>query len=209
MRVLETILRLAHPFIPFITEELWQTVAPLAGRAGETIQLQPYPEADMQRRAPTESTQVETLKHLVESVRSLRSDMGLAPGQKVAAMLAGDFAGVGASALIDYLKTLARLSDVALVDALPQREAPVQIVDPLRIMLDVQIDVAAERERIAKDIARHEGEIAKARAKLANEGFVARAPGAVVEQERNRLAGFTATLDRLREQYARLGGISS
>ncbi|HSC24172.1 MAG TPA: valine--tRNA ligase [Casimicrobiaceae bacterium] len=210
VRVLESVLRLAHPFIPFITEELWHTVAPLAGVSGETIQLQAYPEADMQRRAPTESAQIATLKALVDSVRSLRSEMGLAPGQKVGAFLMGSAkSGVGAGALVDYLATLGRLSEVRLVDDLPQREAPVQVVDRLRIMLDVPIDVAAERERIAKDIVRHEGEIAKAKAKLANPSFVARAPGGVVEQERNRLAGFTATLDKLREQYARLGGISS
>jgi len=113
---------------------------------------------------------------------------------------------VGAAALVDYLAALARLSDVRLVDALPAREAPVQVVDPLRVMLDVQIDVAAERERLAKDITRHEGEIAKAQAKLANAGFVARAPAAIVEQERVRLAGFSATLAKLREQYGRLGG---
>jgi valyl-tRNA synthetase len=207
VRTLEAILRLAHPFIPFITEELWQSVAPLAGRSGETISLQDYPEADMQQRAPAASTQIATLQALVDSVRSLRSEMGLAPGQKVGAFVSGDLGGVGAAALADYLKALARLSDVRFVADLPQRDAPVQVVHPLRVMLDVQIDVAAERERLAKDIARHESEIAKAQAKLANEGFVARAPGAVVEQERTRLAGYSATLAKLREQYARLGGI--
>ncbi len=133
--------------------------------------------------------------------------MGLAPGQKVDAFIATEGRaadGADVAALVDYLKALARLSDVRIVDALPAREAPVQVVEPMRVMLDVQIDVAAERERIAKDIVRHEGEIAKSSAKLANEGFVARAPGDVVEQERTRLAGFTATLAKLREQYARL-----
>ncbi|HSC97890.1 MAG TPA: valine--tRNA ligase [Casimicrobiaceae bacterium] len=204
LRVLEAILRLAHPFIPFITEELWQSVAPLAGKTGDTISLQPYPQPDFEKLAPGESRQVATLKALVDSVRSLRSEMGLAPGQKVGAFISGDAGGAGP--LVDYLASLGRLSDVRLVDALPEREAPVQVVDPLRVMLDVQIDVAVERDRLAKDIARHEGEIAKAQAKLANEGFVARAPGAIVEQERARLAGFNATLVKLREQYARLGG---
>jgi valyl-tRNA synthetase len=206
VRVLEATLRLAHPFIPFITEELWQTVAPLAGRQGETISLQPYPEPDFGRLAPTASTQITTLRALVDSIRSLRSQMGLPPGQKVGAFIAGDVAGVGAGSLVDYLKTLARISDVQFVEALPERDAPVQVVHPLRVMLDVQIDVGAERERLAKDIARHEGEIAKARSKLANDGFVARAPAAVVEQERTRLANFSATLEKLREQFQRLAG---
>ncbi|MDE2209273.1 MAG: valine--tRNA ligase [Betaproteobacteria bacterium] len=211
VRTLEAILRLAHPFIPFITEELWQSVAPLAGTTGETISLQRYPDERDYRptsEATTASTQVAALKALVDSVRSLRSEMSLSPAQKVGAFIAGDLAGVGVGALTDYLKALARLSDVQLVGELPGRNAPVQVVDKLRVMLDVQVDVAAERERLARDIARHEGEIAKAKARLANEGFVARAPVTVVEQERKRLAGFNATLDKLREQYARLEGIS-
>ncbi|MGC1818193.1 MAG: valine--tRNA ligase [Casimicrobiaceae bacterium] len=207
VRTLEAILRLAHPFIPFITEELWQSVAPLAGRTGETISLQVYPVADFSGKADSSevTAQVSTLKGLVDSVRSLRSEMSLSPALKVGAFISGDVAGVGAGALTDYLKALARLSDVQLVGELPSRHAPVQVVHKLRVMLDVQIDVAVERERLAKDIARHEGEIAKAQAKLANEGFVARAPAAVVEQERARLAGFSATLEKLREQHARLG----
>jgi valyl-tRNA synthetase len=200
VRVLEAILRLAHPFIPFITEELWQSVAPLAGKSGATVSLQRYPEPDDAKRDPAASTQIATLQALVDSVRSLRSEMALAPGQKVGAFLAGDIAGVGAGALTDYLKALARLSEVHLVPALPERSAPVQVLDELRVMLDVQIDVAAERARLGKEITRLEGEIAKAQAKLANESFVGRAPAAVVEQERSRLASFVATLEKLREQ---------
>jgi valyl-tRNA synthetase len=203
VRVLEAILRLAHPFIPFITEELWQTVAPLAGKTGPTISLQPYPSPDMAKRDPAATTQVVTLQALVESVRSLRSEMGLAPGQKVGAFVAGDTRGI--AALADYAKVLARLSAVELVAELPKRSAPVQVVGNTRVMLDVKVDVAAERERIGKEVGRIEGEIAKAEAKLGNAGFVARAPGAVVEQERARLAAFKTTLDQLREQRQRLG----
>jgi valyl-tRNA synthetase len=205
VRVLEAILRLAHPFIPFITEELWQTAGPLAGKTGTTISLQPYPSPDMAKRDPAATTQVATLQALVESVRSLRSEMGLAPGQKVGAFVAGDLSGVGVAALTDYLKALARLSAVELVAELPQRPAPVQVVGHTRVMLDVKVDIAAERERIGKEVGRVEGEIAKAEAKLGNAGFVARAPAPVVEQERARLAAFKTTLDQLREQRQRLG----
>jgi valyl-tRNA synthetase len=131
--------------------------------------------------------------------------MALSPAQKVGAFVSGDLGDRTLASLADYLKALARLSDLRQVDALPARNAPVQIVGTLRVMLDVPVDVAAERERLSKDITRHEGEIARATAKLANEGFVARAPAAVVEQERSRLAGFSATLEKLREQHARLG----
>jgi valyl-tRNA synthetase len=206
LRVLETILRLAHPFIPFITEELWQTVAPLAGKTGETISLQPYPKPDMGLRAPMASTQVTTLRALVDAARSLRSEMGLSPGQKVGALIEGDFASVGVGALAPYVEALARLSHLKLVDRLPASPAPVAVVDTLRLMLEVEIDVAAERERLSKERTRIEGEVTKARAKLANEGFVARAPAAVVEQERARLSQFEATLAKVDEQVRRLPG---
>jgi valyl-tRNA synthetase len=204
VRVLEATLRLAHPFIPFITEELWQSVAPLAGVAGETVSLQPYPEPDPGRLAPRESAQIEVLKGLVDSCRSLRSEMGLSPAERVSALITGDVPGSGLGALLDYMKALARLSEARIVADFPATNAPVQVVDPHRIMLDVAVDPAAERERLAKEIARVEGEVAKAQAKLANEGFVARAPAAVVEQERTRLAGFRATLEKLGAQRARL-----
>jgi len=204
VRVLETTLRLAHPIIPFITEELWQTLAPLAGKHGDSISDQPYPKADFARLDPKASTAIATLMALVESCRSLRGQMNISPAARVAALIAGDVAGVGAGALLDYLKALAKLSDARIVEELPRSDSPVQIVDRLRVMLDIKVDPVVERERIGKDIVRHEGEIARLKPKLANAGFVDRAPAAVVAQERARLAGLESTLEKLRTQLERL-----
>jgi valyl-tRNA synthetase len=204
VRELEATLRLAHPFMPFISEELWQILGPLAGKKGDTISLQPFPQAHFERVDEAAGARMALLKDIVNACRTLRGEMGISPAQKVPLIAAGD--GATLTELAPYLVPLVKLSDVRIVDALPERESPVQIVGDYRLMLHIEIDVAAERERIAKDIARHEGEITKAQTKLANEGFVARAPATVVEQERARLAGFSATLAKLREQYTRLGG---
>ncbi len=204
LRVLETILRLAHPVIPFITEELWQTVAPLAGKKeADSLCLVAYPRANVERIDAKAEARVEQLKALVSAVRSLRGEMSLSPAQKVPLIVAGPVADVEAFA--PYLASLAKLESVtAAGDALPASPAPVQIVGDFRLMLKIEIDVAAERERVTKEIARIEGEITKANAKLSNESFVARAPAAVVEQEKKRVADFGATLEKLREQLGRL-----
>ncbi|HTS23804.1 MAG TPA: valine--tRNA ligase [Casimicrobiaceae bacterium] len=204
--VLETVLRLAHPFIPFISEELWQSVAPLAGKTGRSVSVEPYPKLERFERAQGETRQVDRLKALVESCRSLRGEMNVSPATRVAALVDGDTSAIGMPALVEYLKALARLSEVAIVDRLPASPAPVSVVDPVRIMLDVKVDPTAERQRLGREIARLEGEIAKVNAKLANESFVARAPAHVVKQERDRLAGFHATLDKLKPQLGRLSG---
>jgi|SRR5690242_4239330 len=206
VRVLETMLRLAHPFIPFITEELWQSVGPLAGKTGKSVSVETYPIVEHFERAPRETTQVEYLKAIVDACRSLRSEMNLSPATRVAALVDGDTAGIGVAGMGEYLKALARLSEVRVVESLPLSPAPVSIVDPVRIMLDVKVDPLAERQRLGKEIARLEAEIAKVNAKLANESFVARAPAHVVKQERDRLAGFHATLEKLRPQLGRLSG---
>jgi valyl-tRNA synthetase len=198
VRELEATLRLAHPFIPFITEELWQSVAPLAGKRGETIQRQPFPQANFERVDAAADAKMAQFKDIVNACRALRSEMSLSPAQKVPLVATGDAAALALFA--PYLAALARLSEVRIVDSLPSTDAPVQVVGATHLMLEIAVDPAAERERIAKEIARIEAEIVKSNAKLANEGFVARAPPAVVEQERARLAGYVATVDQMNQQ---------
>ena len=200
--VLEATLRLAHPIIPFITEELWHKVAPLAGVRGTSIMLAAYPVSDGNAAYTDSATRIATLKELVNACRTLRSEMNLSPAQRVPLVIEGD-AGL-INALAPYIKALGKLSEVSAVDRLADADAPVALVGDLRVMLVVEIDRDAERTRLAKEITRIEGEIKKAESKLGNASFVDRAPPAVVEQERARLEDFARMLQKLREQYARL-----
>ncbi len=203
VRVLETILRLAHPIIPFITEELWQSVAPMANMTGASIMLQAYPKADASKIDQAAIAQITLLQELITACRSLRSEMNLSPAARVPLIAAGD--AMLLNALAPYISSLGKLSEVQVVAELPEGDAPVSIVGNVKLMLKVEIDVAAERERLDKEIARLNNEITKAQAKLGNESFVARAPAAVVEQEKKRMEEFGATLVQLQAQRKKLG----
>jgi valyl-tRNA synthetase len=211
IRTLETVLRLLHPVAPFITAELWDTVAVVAGRkaadGGDSIVTAAYPQAQLGKVDPAADQWMGRLKAVVAECRRLRSEMGLNPGERVPLLTFGDEAFVVAASPL--LKALARLAEVrALADeaafAQATQAAPVAMSGDLRLALFVAIDVEAEQARLAKEVSRLQGEITKADAKLGNAGFVARAPAAVVEQERARLADFRQSLARLQDQQTRL-----
>ncbi len=202
VRVLEAILRLAHPIIPFITEELWQKTAPLAGKTGESVMLAPYPQPQAEKIDRAAAAEVAELKRLVDACRNLRGQMNLPPGQRIPLLAVGDSARL--DLFFPYMRALARLSETTIVDMLPDAKAATAVVGDTRLMLHIKVDVASELARLEKEIARIQGEVAKARAKLGNSGFVERAPPAVVAQEKERLASFEATLDQLREQLGKL-----
>ena len=203
-RVLEAVLRLAHPLLPFISEELWQAVAPIAGRkTHDSVMLAPYPQAQGEKIDPASEDRMQQLKGLVYAGRNLRGEMSLSPAQRVPLLASGEQASIAEFA--PYLQSLCKLSAVEIVDELPaDASAPIAIVGDTRIMLEIEIDVAAERERLGKEIDRLRGEIGKARAKLDNVSFTTRAPAPVVEQERKRLSGFLATIAQLEAQRNRL-----
>ncbi|MFZ2652571.1 MAG: valine--tRNA ligase [Burkholderiaceae bacterium] len=211
IRVLETTLRLLHPLTPFITAELWEVVAPVAGRkpAADTLGIvaAPYPKAQLERLDAQADAWVAKFKALAGSCRTLRSEMNLSPGERVPLLTHGDDAFVEQAS--ELLEALGRLSEVRRFASLVEfnsatADAPVVMQGAVRLALKVEIDPAAERERLTHEIARIAGEESKAKAKLENHSFVTRAPAAVVDQERQRLAGFTAMLASLQDQLARL-----
>jgi valyl-tRNA synthetase len=210
IRTLETVLRLLHPVAPFVTAELWDVVAPVAARApaaGGTVATAPWPRAQPERIDEAACAWMARLKERVGACRTLRSEMGLSPAERVPLLVHGDAEFMREAAPL--LRALAKVSEVEVIaeeaDFVRRtRLAPVAVQGEARLALHVEVDVDAERERLGKEAARLAGEIAKAEARLANESFVARAKPAVVAQERQRLADFAETLAKVQAQLQQL-----
>ena len=205
VRVLETILRLLHPIMPFITEELWQVVAPLANaKTADSIMLAAYPQADKEQIVQTAFDKMAALKDLVEEVRKLRGEMGIAPNVKAPLFVEGSAELEG---LLKYLPSLTRLTEAKLVDSLPEAEdAPVAVCNGARLMLKVEIDKAAETARLTKEAEKLQKALDKLNAKLSKPGYTDKAPAHLVEKDKADLAELTDKMGKVEGQLAKLKG---
>jgi valyl-tRNA synthetase len=210
--VLETLLRALHPITPFLTEELWQQVAPKLGVKGDSVSRQAYPlPANLVRPDRSRNAEVEWLRAAVLQIRSIRSQMGVVPSRAVPLLIElAPGHTIPLAATEPYLKFLAKLESVKVLA--PGEQPPpaaAAVLDQARLLIPLAglIDMGAERERLAKEITRIEGEILRARTKLDKPDFVQNAPAAVVEKERQRVKDFETALQGLREQAARLASL--
>ena len=203
VRVLETILRLLHPIMPFITEELWQVVAPLANaKTADSIMLAAYPQADKEKIVQTAFDKMAALKDLVEEVRKLRGEMGIAPNVKAPLFVEGNAELEG---LLKYLPSLTRLTEAKLVDSLPEAEdAPVAVCNGARLMLKVEIDKAAETARLSKEAEKLQKALDKLNAKLSKPGYTEKAPAHLVEKDKADLAELEDKMAKVQTQLAKL-----
>ena len=205
VRVLETILRLLHPIMPFITEELWQVVAPLANaKTADSIMLAAYPQADKEKIVQTAFDKMAALKDLVEEVRKLRGEMGIAPNVKAPLFVEGSAELEG---LLKYLPSLTRLTEAKLVDSLPEAEdAPVAVCNGARLMLKVEIDKAAETARLSKEAEKLQKALDKLNAKLSKPGYTEKAPAHLVEKDKADLTELEDKMAKVQTQLAKLKG---
>ena len=203
VRVLETILRLLHPIMPFITEELWQVVAPLANaKTADSIMLAAYPQADKEKIVQTAFDKMAALKDLVEEVRKLRGEMGIAPNVKAPLFVEGSAELEG---LLKYLPSLTRLTEAKLVDSLPEAEdAPVAVCNGARLMLKVEIDKAAETARLSKEAEKLQKALDKLNAKLSKPGYTEKAPAHLVEKDKADLAELEDKMAKVQTQLTKL-----
>ena len=203
LRVLEAALRLLHPIIPFITEELWQTVAPMCdAKTADSIMLARFPEADREQIVQTTFEQMTVLQDLIGTVRNLRGEMGIQPNVKAPLFVES------ADDLADYLKYLpmmTRLTEAQQVAALPESEdAPVAVCNGARLMLKVEIDKAAETARLSKEAEKLQKALDKLNAKLSKPGYTEKAPAHLVEKDKADLAELEDKMAKVQTQLAKL-----
>jgi len=210
--VLETILRLLHPITPYITEEAWQSVAPLAGKTGKTIMLQPYPESNEALIDPVAERELEWVKQFIMGVRKIRSEMDIAPSKKLDILLANlnEQDQQWLSQNKTSLTTLAKLNTLTQLDN--EQSAPesaVTLVGEMKILIPMAglIDKTAELNRLNKEIQKLEADIQRVTNKLSNESLIAKAPEAVVEKEKLKLVETEKALSNLKEQYEKISQI--
>ena len=202
VRVLETILRLLHPIMPFITEELWQVVAPLANaKTADSIMLAAYPKADPEKIVQAAFDQMAQLQDLIGAVRNLRGEMGIAPNVKAPLFVEGSVP----EALLKYLPALTRLTEAKTVDRLPESEdAPIAVCNGARLMLKVEIDKAAETARLSKEAEKLQKALDKLNAKLSKPGYTEKAPAHLVEKDKADLAELEDKMAKVQTQLAKL-----
>ncbi len=212
VRVLEAALRLAHPFMPFITEEIWQRIAPLAGKSGATIMLQAYPAGDNTLLDPQAEGDIEWLKSVMLALRNIRAEMNIGPGKEIPLVLANSSASDQRRLEVNRitLSKLAKLQSITLLS--DNQEAPMSataLVGDLQVLVPMAglIDTKAELARLDKEIARLHGEIKRVGNKLGNEGFIAKAPAQVIEKERVKQLEYEQALAQIKQQRERMASL--
>jgi len=211
VRVLETILRLNHPIIPFITEECWQRVAPLAGKSGDSIMLQPYPESDESKIDKDAEDELEWVKTFITGVRRIRSERDIDPRKPVAVKVKGgsELEQTWLNRNTLYLKEIGRVESITTIDEAPD-DAVIALAGEMTLLVPLAdlIDPQAELTRLEKELEKLRKNSDSITKKLENKNFVDRAPGSVVEKERERLQENNVSIEKLEEQYQRISKLN-
>lgn len=203
IRTLEKSLRMAHPIIPFITEELWQKVSPAAGLSGKSVMVSPYPKLNTKTIDTKADQEIGTLKGIVTACRTLKAEMGIGPSERLPLIIAGNtqflekWGGV--------IRTLTKSREVQIIgDQLPDRDSPTVNIEGYSLMLHIEIDPEQERKKISGEIERLNNEIKRDQQKLKNDGFVQKAPEKVVQQVRDQVERNASQLEKLQQQFEKL-----
>ncbi|MEH6627664.1 MAG: valine--tRNA ligase [Motiliproteus sp.] len=212
VRVLETLLRLAHPIMPYITEEIWQQIKGLTGKEGDTIMLQPFPEASKDKQDPAAEADIEWLKGMITGVRNIRGEMGISPAKELEVLLqnGSDKDQARLTANHTFLSKLAALSSITWLN--PGDEAPMsatQLIGGMKVLVPMAglINKDAELARLQKELDKLQKEVGRVEGKLSNEKFVSNAPEVVIAKEREKLDAAKSSRDKLQEQHDKIAAL--